>query len=123
MRLLAAAILTAIVLTAWFYPSEIRHYLVAEADTLPVNFAHADHRDENCIACHHNFADRTGDGLCLNCHERSASVGHLLEEHFHDLCRSCHVQRRADGLAHGPLRECQGCHVQTNSPFAFGGGL
>ena len=40
----------------------------AAREALPLTFAHADHRSVNCIDCHHNFADTTGQGLCLACH-------------------------------------------------------
>ncbi len=116
MRLLIAAILTTLALAAWFNPSEMRRRLVADAATLPVSFAHADHREENCIDCHHNFNDQTGDGLCLDCHERSQAVAHLLEDQFHGLCRTCHAQRQAEGLPHGPTRRCLACHVADAEP-------
>ena len=35
---------------------------------LPLTFAHLDHREVNCITCHHNFTDDTGQGLCIDCH-------------------------------------------------------
>ena len=34
---------------------------------LPMNFAHLDHANENCVLCHHNYVDDTGGGLCMNC--------------------------------------------------------
>ncbi len=116
MRTLAAAIAASLVLAAWFWQSNVRQRLVTAAPTLPVHFAHADHRNENCVGCHHNFADHTGDGLCFDCHERSAEVGHLLEAQFHDMCRGCHLQRQAQGLEHGPTRHCRQCHVTDPFP-------
>jgi len=115
-RLLIAAILAAFALAAWFHPSEMRRRLVADAAPLPLSFAHADPREENCSDGHNNFSAQTGDGLCLDCHERSQAVGHLLGEQFHGLCRTCHMQRQADGLPHGPTRRCLACHVADAEP-------
>ena len=116
MRLLLAGSLAVLLLAFWFHTSRTRLELVAGAPLLPVTFAHVDHREENCIGCHHNFADGTGDGLCFECHERSAAVGHLLESHFHGLCRDCHTERQAAGADHGPVRRCRDCHVADAAP-------
>ena len=62
-----------------------------EPPLLPVSFAHRDHNNFNCVACHHNFADDTGIGLCFDCHKTEPTVAHLIEDQFHDLCRGCHV--------------------------------
>ena len=111
MRLLLTGTIAVFLVALWFHHSETRRQLVADAPSLPVRFAHADHREENCIGCHHNFADGTGDGLCLNCHEDSQAVGHLLELHFHGLCRGCHIKRQAAGADRGPVRRCGDCHA------------
>ena len=83
---------------------------------LAVNFAHADHLEQNCVECHHNFADATGAGMCFDCHKTNADVAHLIENQFHDLCRNCHVDNQAAGANHGPTRQCVGCHVRDNRP-------
>jgi hypothetical protein len=84
---------------------------------LPLTFAHADHIDENCVACHHEFVDGTIPGApCLECHDLDPAVAHLVEVQFHDLCRGCHVERAVAGQAAGPVRDCHGCHVQDEAP-------
>ena len=115
-RLLIGGVVAALALAVWFWTSETQRRLVAGAPSLPVNFAHVDHRTENCVGCHHNFVDRTGSGLCFDCHERSEQVGHLLEAQFHGLCRDCHVTRQAAGEPHGPTRRCLDCHVTDPFP-------
>jgi len=83
---------------------------------LPLTFAHADHQAVNCIDCHHEFVDSTPRGPCLECHKADAEVSHLIETHFHDLCRGCHVERLAAGLDAGPARACAACHTADEAP-------
>ncbi len=83
---------------------------------LAVNFAHADHMDQNCVTCHHNFVDDTGTGMCFDCHKTQTEVAPLIEEQFHDLCRNCHLENQLDGQDHGPTRQCIDCHVTDNRP-------
>lgn len=78
--------------------------------TLPLTFAHADHRTVNCIDCHHNFSDTTGQGLCLDCHRSTPELAAALEVQFHTLCRGCHVRTRQAGNDAGPVRRCSDCH-------------
>ncbi len=85
-------------------------------DLLPISFAHADHRDTNCIACHHDFADRTGNGFCIDCHRRDPALGPLIEAQFHALCMGCHVEKRAAGEDAGPTRVCFDCHHAEDRP-------
>jgi hypothetical protein len=83
---------------------------------LPVTFAHADHRTESCVICHHNFVDHTGAGLCFDCHKRDPAVNALIEFQFHDLCRNCHVERQARDEEAGPTRQCDACHTGDDEP-------
>ena len=83
---------------------------------LPLTFAHADHVSVNCVLCHHNFIDRTGAGLCLDCHKTDPAVNALIETQFHDLCRDCHVEKQAQGKAAGPTRACDACHTADDAP-------
>ncbi len=86
-------------------------------ERLPLTFAHADHSDENCLECHHNFADATGRGPpCIDCHKSDASVAASIEVQFHQLCRNCHVTRRAAAEPAGPTRVCRGCHTPDQRP-------
>jgi Zn finger protein HypA/HybF involved in hydrogenase expression len=87
----------------------------AEGDTLPLTFAHRDHRQVNCIDCHHNFADTTGQGLCLACHRSTPELAAALEVQFHTLCRGCHVRTRQAGNDAGPVRRCSDCHEPDSS--------
>ena len=83
---------------------------------LPLTFAHADHRSVNCITCHHNFVDSTGQGLCIDCHKTNAKVRLQIEPMFHTLCRGCHVAKRTAGDDAGPVRRCADCHTADEAP-------
>ncbi len=92
-----------------------RDTLTHAAPLLPLTFAHADHRGVNCIACHHNFTDDTGDGLCIDCHKTDPRLAAQIETTFHDLCRGCHVDTRAAGEDAGPVRRCSDCHLPDDA--------
>jgi hypothetical protein len=111
---LAAVILVAIALTAALYA--LRANMLSRAPALAVSFAHDDHREQNCIACHHNFADATGDGMCFDCHKTDPAIAGDVEEMFHDLCRGCHVDERHAGSESGPVRQCFDCHEGDDLP-------
>jgi hypothetical protein len=83
---------------------------------LVMTFGHADHREQNCIVCHHNFVDDTGQGLCIDCHVRDPELRAVFEQQFHDLCRGCHVEERRKGHDAGPTRRCLDCHHAENAP-------
>lgn len=83
---------------------------------LAVNFAHADHTQQRCLACHHNFADDTGIGLCFDCHKSDPDIAADIEPHFHNLCRDCHQQEQLQGRDHGPVRSCIACHTSDDRP-------
>jgi Class III cytochrome C family len=83
---------------------------------LPLTFAHVDHRSVNCITCHHNFVDSTGQGLCINCHKTNSKVRLEIEPIFHTLCRDCHVAKRTSGEDAGPVRRCADCHTADDQP-------
>ncbi|MEM1230112.1 MAG: cytochrome c3 family protein [Pseudomonadota bacterium] len=86
------------------------------APLLPLTFAHNDHRAENCATCHHDYVDGAGPGLCLDCHKRDLTLAPEIAEQFHSLCQGCHLDHALGGEEHGPLRRCQGCHVQDTDP-------
>jgi hypothetical protein len=88
----------------------------APIDVLPMTFAHKDHIKQNCVVCHHNYNDDTGNGLCIDCHLRDPEVSHIVEEQFHDLCMSCHAEKHLEGEKGGPLRRCVDCHVEDHLP-------
>lgn len=83
---------------------------------LPMTFAHADHRRQQCVSCHHNYQDDSGQGLCLDCHRTDPDVSHLFREQFHGLCMGCHTETRSDFQSAGPLRSCAACHTADDAP-------
>ncbi|NKB99890.1 MAG: hypothetical protein GKR90_15520 [Pseudomonadales bacterium] len=87
-----------------------------EGPMLAVSFAHADHVDQSCIECHHNYVDDTGAGMCFDCHKTDPEVNELIEEQFHDLCRNCHIEKQLAGEEHGPTRQCNACHIPDTKP-------
>jgi hypothetical protein len=93
-----------------------KHYYEAPDVILPMSFAHIDHVAVNCVDCHHNFIDDTGGGLCMTCHVTNQDVWPLLENQFHDLCRGCHAEKAAEGIAGGPPRQCMACHTGDDLP-------
>ena len=105
----AAAVAAAVGLWIWSAAA------FAEA-RLPMTFAHADHRAQNCIRCHHDFADHSGQGLCLDCHLRDPKLRAQLETQFHALCRGCHVEQLRLGHDAGPTRRCLDCHREDDAP-------
>ena len=83
---------------------------------LPMTFGHDDHTEQSCIACHHNYVDDTGTDTCMHCHVTDETVSGLLMEQFHELCMGCHRDEATLGNAHGPLRQCIGCHLEEDIP-------
>jgi len=80
---------------------------------LPLYFPHEKHRTVGCVACHHNFVDKTGLGSCRDCH-RSArpDLPESAEATFHTFCRTCHTDLAQTTTKHGPTRACSACHVK-----------
>ncbi len=87
-----------------------RQQQLARRPMLPTGFEHIDHVDIHCADCHHNWLDGTGSGICYNCHKTDAAVNREMEAIFHQFCRGCHVDERAQGEKSGPLRSCAACH-------------
>jgi hypothetical protein len=107
-----AVVSTAAVVIAWSY----RPSMIDSRPLLPMTFAHADHRDVNCVLCHHNFTDDTGSGLCIDCHKTNVDIRAEIEPMFHTMCRDCHVSKHADGEDAGPVRQCKHCHTTDEEP-------
>lgn len=117
MRLANLAVVSLCAVLVWLVVWSERPSTRAGRALLPMNFAHADHGEINCVQCHHNFTDEVGFGTdCLLCHQIDASVAHLVEQQFHDLCRGCHQQRQRDGEPGGPVRACRECHTGDDLP-------
>jgi hypothetical protein len=100
----------AVAIYAW------RPAMIDSRPLLPLAFAHADHREVNCITCHHNYVDDTGGGLCIDCHKTNVDIRARIEPMFHDLCRDCHVEKQAQGDDAGPVRRCVDCHTADDEP-------
>lgn len=87
-----------------------------EMTILPMTFAHVDHVEEQCVACHHNYQDNTGHGLCIICHQTDEKISFLMEEQFHCLCMGCHTEKQHKNENFGPMRHCARCHTQERTP-------
>jgi Class III cytochrome C family len=87
----------------------LREPLFRRAVPLTVDFPHERHREIDCVRCHHNFIDRTGDGACYLCH-RSPKVKVGIEARFHDFCLGCHRHPPPGLTHHGPVTGCDTCH-------------
>lgn len=96
-------------------PKKDRYYGSPEP-ILPMSFAHIDHASEQCVECHHNYADDTGAGLCMNCHVTDEELWPVLEAQYHDLCMGCHIRKSAQGEDGGPPRQCKLCHAVDSLP-------
>ena len=86
------------------------------AHYLPMTFAHRSHAEQQCVKCHHNYIDDSGQGLCLICHQTDPKVSHLMRDQFHDLCMGCHLKMGKQGEPAGPLRNCVACHARDDLP-------
>lgn len=113
--LIFSALMTALAAGGWSL-HQLQHRLRAERPMLPLTFAHLDHQPVSCVACHHNFIDDTGQGLCLDCHKRDPEVNALIEQQFHTLCRDCHLEKQRLGEDSGPVRRCVDCHTADAAP-------
>ena len=91
-------------------------WTISTGASLPMTFAHADHSEQNCLNCHHNYQDNTGQGLCLDCHRTRISTRTLIRQQFHQLCMGCHTRLTKNGGKSGPLRNCLGCHAPDKRP-------
>ena len=87
-----------------------------QSTLLPMTFAHTDHAEQQCVACHHNYQDDTGQGLCIICHQTNEKVSSLIEEQFHGLCMGCHTEKRHKNEESGPMRHCASCHTEDHQP-------
>ena len=95
---------------------QARQTMIDNRPALPLTFAHLDHHEVNCITCHHNFVDTTGQGLCIDCHRKNPEIRSRIEPMFHTLCRDCHVEKRGAGNDAGPVRRCADCHTADDAP-------
>jgi predicted CXXCH cytochrome family protein len=90
----------------------------ATPSLLPVYFPHEKHTTVDCVACHHNFVDRTGLGSCRDCHRSArADLPESAEATFHTFCRTCHTDLAQTTAKHGPTRDCAVCHAKEPPPL------
>jgi predicted CXXCH cytochrome family protein len=99
-------------------PTPVGNRHLLQTATTPASlqafFPHENHRTVNCIACHHNFVDKTGFGGCYDCHRSArADLPQAAEATFHEFCRNCHSGLAREQSKHGPVRKCSGCHVDA----------
>jgi predicted CXXCH cytochrome family protein len=89
----------------------LREPFVSRQERLALDFPHDKHRSVNCIACHHDYVDRSGQGSCVSCHRGGRAplrVG--VEARFHDFCLGCHRDPPAYLAGQGPVTGCDTCH-------------
>jgi Class III cytochrome C family/Ferric reductase like transmembrane component len=91
----------------------LREPLVRRTTALAVEFPHEKHRAINCIECHHNFIDRTGDDECYSCHRNNREIRVGIEARFHDFCLGCHRDPPPGLEHHGPVTGCDTCHAHS----------
>lgn len=107
---LAGVLAAMLVLAGWGYRPRPGH-----ADPLPVMFLHRTHSAYNCVQCHHDSLDPGLSALphrkCILCHVTRPDLAAGARATFHDFCESCHLARRRDHLAAGPIRLCHECHT------------
>ena len=90
----------------------LREPLLHRGEPLVLGFPHDKHRAVNCIACHHNFTDGSGQGSCIACHRSGgAAIQVGVEARFHDFCLGCHRDPPAYLTGHGPVTGCDSCHA------------
>ena len=90
----------------------LREPFLRRSEPLALGFPHDKHRPVNCIQCHHNFADRSGEDSCISCHRSGrAAIRTGAEARFHDFCLGCHRDPPAYLTGHGPVTGCNTCHA------------
>lgn len=112
-------VLISVVIATMVYLSSDHHrakQAISHQPRLAMTFDHQTHGKQQCIACHHNFVDKSGQGLCLECHVATKGLRLELEEQFHGLCMGCHEEKQAEGEKHGPIRQCLACHTADELP-------
>jgi len=84
--------------------------LAAHQERLPLYFPHEKH-NQTCLSCHHKVVGMRETIPCVACHRMADPAIKLsVEPRFHLFCRSCHEDKSRDVAAHGPVRDCEGCH-------------
>jgi|SRR6516225_11751914 len=90
----------------------LREPFLRRSEPLVLGFPHEKHLPVNCITCHHNFVDRSGEDSCISCHRSGrAAIRVGAEARFHDFCLGCHRDPPPYLTGHGPVTGCDTCHV------------
>jgi len=90
----------------------LREPFLRRNEPLILGFPHDKHRSVNCIQCHHNFTDLSGQDSCISCHRSGrAAIKVGAEARFHDFCLGCHRDPPAYLSGHGPVTGCDSCHA------------
>ena len=93
----------------------LREPFLPRSERLVLDFPHDKHRAVNCIRCHHNFTDRSGDDSCISCHRSGrADIRVGVEAGFHDFCLGCHRDPPAYLTGQGPVTGCNTCHAPVS---------
>ncbi len=89
----------------------MREPFLRRSERLVVGFPHDKHRAVNCVACHHDYLDRSGEDSCVSCHRSGRPVIRVgAEARFHDFCLGCHRDPPAYLTGAGPVTGCDTCH-------------
>jgi hypothetical protein len=89
----------------------LRAAVLPRSQPLPLSFPHEKHTAVNCLACHHNYIDKTGHGTCISCHRGSGrDIKVAIEPRFHSFCFDCHRDPGKPFKKHGPIAGCEACH-------------
>lgn len=114
-RLVLAAVLCSFVALLALLPGTtvlaMREPFLERSVRLPLDFPHDKHRALNCIQCHHDYVDRSGEESCVSCHRSGRTAVRVgAEARFHDFCLGCHRDPPAYLTSHGPVTGCDTCH-------------
>ena len=88
-----------------------RPLMISQQERLPVFFPHETHDGVPCVTCHHKVVGMPQTIPCVTCHRLpDPAIKLSAEPRFHAFCRDCHAEKSREGLASGPVRDCNGCH-------------
>jgi hypothetical protein len=89
----------------------MREPFLHRSERLVVDFPHGKHRAVKCVACHHDYLDRSGEESCVACHRSGRPAIRVgAEARFHDFCLGCHRDPPAYLTGAGPVTGCATCH-------------
>lgn len=90
----------------------MREPFLRRSERLTVDFPHDKHRAVQCVHCHHDYVDRSGQESCVSCHRSGRALIRVgAEARFHDFCLGCHRDPPAYLSGAGPVTGCSTCHT------------